>query len=161
MASSGEILKQSISPGTKVVPEDTEIILTVSKGTEQVYVPDFTGQSYEIAKKELKRLDLPSMLPDNQLLNLYRRVELFLRMSEISIISMAQSLILFYLKVRKVQLRTKNHQKHHQKRKIQQKIMIQTFPIMTNHILAHLRFHIVAMVRSRKSKSLFRINQMI
>ncbi|QTQ09104.1 Stk1 family PASTA domain-containing Ser/Thr kinase [Macrococcoides canis] len=56
MASSGEILKQSISPGTKVVPEDTEIILTVSKGTEQVYVPDFTGQSYEIAKKELEAL---------------------------------------------------------------------------------------------------------
>ncbi|WP_419895541.1 Stk1 family PASTA domain-containing Ser/Thr kinase [Macrococcus psychrotolerans] len=56
MASSGEILKQSVTAGTKVIPEDTEIILTVSKGTEQVYVPDFTGQSYDIAKKELEAL---------------------------------------------------------------------------------------------------------
>lgn len=55
-ASSGEILKQSVTAGTKVIPEDTEIILTVSKGTEQVYVPDFTGQSYDIAKKELEAL---------------------------------------------------------------------------------------------------------
>ncbi|MBQ5153610.1 Stk1 family PASTA domain-containing Ser/Thr kinase [Macrococcoides caseolyticum] len=55
-ASSGEILKQSVTAGTKVIPEDTEIILTVSKGTEQVYVPDFTGQPYDIAKKELEAL---------------------------------------------------------------------------------------------------------
>lgn len=50
-ASSGEILKQSVTAGTKVIPEDTEIVLTVSKGTEQVYVPDFTGQPYDIAKR--------------------------------------------------------------------------------------------------------------
>ncbi|PKE63808.1 Stk1 family PASTA domain-containing Ser/Thr kinase [Macrococcoides caseolyticum] len=55
-ASSGEILKQSVTAGTKVIPEDTEIVLTVSKGTEQVYVPDFTGQPYDIAKKELEAL---------------------------------------------------------------------------------------------------------
>lgn len=55
-ASSGEILKQSVTAGTKVIPEDTEIVLTVSKGTEQVYVPDFTGQPYDIAKKELETL---------------------------------------------------------------------------------------------------------
>lgn len=55
-ASSGEILKQSVTAGTKVIPEDTEIVLTVSKGTEQVYVPDFTGQPYDIAKKELESL---------------------------------------------------------------------------------------------------------
>lgn len=55
-ASSGEILKQSVTAGTKVIPEDTEIVLTVSKGREQVYVPDFTGQPYDIAKKELEAL---------------------------------------------------------------------------------------------------------
>lgn len=56
MAPSGQVLKQSIENGMKVIPEETEIELTVSKGIEQIYVPDYTGKSFEKAKHELESL---------------------------------------------------------------------------------------------------------
>ncbi|UBH09508.1 Stk1 family PASTA domain-containing Ser/Thr kinase [Macrococcus armenti] len=54
MAPSGQVLKQSIENGMKVIPEETEIELTVSKGIEQIYVPDYTGKSFAKAKHELE-----------------------------------------------------------------------------------------------------------
>ncbi|UBH16260.1 Stk1 family PASTA domain-containing Ser/Thr kinase [Macrococcus armenti] len=54
MTPSGQVLKQSIENGMKVIPEETEIELTVSKGIEQIYVPDYTGKSFAKAKHELE-----------------------------------------------------------------------------------------------------------
>ncbi|UBH23231.1 Stk1 family PASTA domain-containing Ser/Thr kinase [Macrococcus armenti] len=54
MAPSGQVLKQSIENGMKVIPEETELELTISKGIEQIYVPDYTGKSFAKAKHELE-----------------------------------------------------------------------------------------------------------
>lgn len=52
----GTIIKQSIKEGQEVNPKDTAITLTVSKGVEEIYVPDYTGQSFSKAKSELEAL---------------------------------------------------------------------------------------------------------
>ncbi|UOB21367.1 Stk1 family PASTA domain-containing Ser/Thr kinase [Macrococcus armenti] len=54
MAASGQVLKQSLEDGMKVIPEETEIELTVSEGIEQIYVADYTGKSFAKAKQELE-----------------------------------------------------------------------------------------------------------
>lgn len=45
-APAGEILKQSLKKGTKHVPADTTITLTVSSGTSKITLPDFAANQY-------------------------------------------------------------------------------------------------------------------
>ncbi|MCE4956797.1 Stk1 family PASTA domain-containing Ser/Thr kinase [Macrococcoides caseolyticum] len=53
---SGTILKQNIKENKEVNPKETDVVFTVSKGVEQIYVPDYTGQSFDKAKAELESL---------------------------------------------------------------------------------------------------------
>lgn len=53
---SGTILKQNIKPDKEVIPKKTEVVFTVSKGVEQIFVQDYTGQSFKKAKNELEQL---------------------------------------------------------------------------------------------------------
>ncbi|GAB7388087.1 serine/threonine protein kinase PrkC [Bacillaceae bacterium] len=49
----GEIMRQIPVPGHKVIPEETEVTIVVSKGKEQVKMPDLVGRSEEEAKSIL------------------------------------------------------------------------------------------------------------
>ncbi len=51
----GYVVTQSIAPET-MVPKGTEIILYVSKGEEQIVLPDVTGSDYEEAAARLEEL---------------------------------------------------------------------------------------------------------
>ena len=51
------VIRQSV-PEKTVVVEGTEIILYVSKGSEEVSVPDVRGRSFEDAKKEIEKYGL-------------------------------------------------------------------------------------------------------
>ncbi len=51
------VIRQSV-PEKTVVVEGTEIILYVSKGSEEVSVPDVRGRSFEDAKNELEKIGL-------------------------------------------------------------------------------------------------------
>lgn len=50
------ILTQSLEAGTSVVPSDSTITFKVSKGPQQIYVNDYTGQPFRVAKEELEAL---------------------------------------------------------------------------------------------------------
>ncbi|TDM07307.1 Stk1 family PASTA domain-containing Ser/Thr kinase [Macrococcus lamae] len=50
----GTILTQSLNPGQQVVPSQSNITFNVSKGPQQIYVGDYTGQSFDNAKSELE-----------------------------------------------------------------------------------------------------------
>ncbi len=51
----GYVVTQSIEPNT-MVPKGTEIVLYVSKGEEQIVLPDVTGSDYEEAAARLEEL---------------------------------------------------------------------------------------------------------
>ncbi|XWL03349.1 Stk1 family PASTA domain-containing Ser/Thr kinase [Macrococcoides goetzii] len=53
---SGTIIKQNVKGNKEVVPQDTNVVFTVSKGVEEIFVQDYTGQSFEKAKVELEQL---------------------------------------------------------------------------------------------------------
>lgn len=53
--SSGKVIAQSIEPGVKV-SEGTTIELTVSKGPEQITMPEVTGNTYDDARAKLEAL---------------------------------------------------------------------------------------------------------
>ncbi|RAA60265.1 serine/threonine protein kinase, partial [Burkholderia multivorans] len=50
----GLIENQNIAADTEVPINDTHIVLTESLGVKQVYVKDYTGESYDKAEKELQ-----------------------------------------------------------------------------------------------------------
>lgn len=52
----GTILTQSLEPDTSVVPSESTITFKVSKGPQQIYVNDYTGQPFSTAKEELEAL---------------------------------------------------------------------------------------------------------
>ncbi|MDO5015148.1 MAG: PASTA domain-containing protein [Clostridia bacterium] len=51
----GQIIKQSIDPG-KSVPKNSDILITISSGPEQVKMPNVVGKDYEDAKTQLEDL---------------------------------------------------------------------------------------------------------
>lgn len=53
---SGTILKQNIKENKEVDPKEEDVVLTISKGVEQIFVQDYTGLSFEKAKAELEQL---------------------------------------------------------------------------------------------------------
>lgn len=53
---SGTIIKQNLKGNKEVVPQDTNVVFTVSKGVEEIFVQDYTGQSFDKAKAELEQL---------------------------------------------------------------------------------------------------------
>lgn len=53
---SGTIIKQNLKANKEVNPNDANVVFTVSKGVEQIFVQDYTGQSFEKAKSELEQL---------------------------------------------------------------------------------------------------------
>ncbi len=53
---SGTIIKQNIKANKEVIPKDTTVVFTVSKGVEEIFVQDYTGLSFEKAKAELEQL---------------------------------------------------------------------------------------------------------
>lgn len=55
----GYIISQSIEEGQQV-PYGTELVLTVSKGTEYIDIPDVSGKDYADAEKLLRMPDLLS-----------------------------------------------------------------------------------------------------
>ncbi|KAA1042747.1 Stk1 family PASTA domain-containing Ser/Thr kinase [Macrococcus equipercicus] len=55
-AESGTILAQSLNAGQQVIPGDTTVTFTVSKGLKKIKVADFTGQPFTAAKDELEAL---------------------------------------------------------------------------------------------------------
>lgn len=50
------ILSQSLNPGRQVIPSQSTITFKVSKGPQQIYVDDYTGQSMDLARSELEAL---------------------------------------------------------------------------------------------------------
>lgn len=53
---SGTIINQNIKGNKVVIPKDTAVVFTVSKGVEEIFVQDYTGQSFDNAKAELEQL---------------------------------------------------------------------------------------------------------
>ncbi|WP_414052706.1 Stk1 family PASTA domain-containing Ser/Thr kinase [Macrococcus animalis] len=53
---SGTILKQNLKANKEVDPKKSNVVFTVSKGVEQIFVQDYTGLSFEKAKAELEQL---------------------------------------------------------------------------------------------------------
>lgn len=62
----GYIISQSIEEGQQV-PYGTELVLTVSKGTEYIDIPDVSGKDYAEAEKLLRMPDLLSKRLKNQM----------------------------------------------------------------------------------------------
>lgn len=62
----GYIISQSIEEGQQV-PYGTELVLTVSKGTEYIDIPDVSGKDYADAEKTLTDAGFTVKKVENQM----------------------------------------------------------------------------------------------